>query len=138
MKCACPEGNPDVIMIASGSEVPLIVGAYDILVEKGIKPRIVSMPSFNLFEQQSDEYKEQVLPKKIRARVGVEFAGDFGWGKYLGLDGKFIGMQTFGESAPLARLLEKFDFTPERVAAAAEEVIAVLDGSEPQSKRRKM
>mmetsp|Transcript_5348 Transcript_5348/g.8043 ORF Transcript_5348/g.8043 Transcript_5348/m.8043 type:complete len:710 (-) Transcript_5348:140-2269(-) len=126
LKCAAPDGNPDVILIASGSEVQLITGAYDILVEKGIKPRIVSMPSFNLFEQQSDEYKESVLPRKIRARVGVEFAGDFGWGKYLGLDGKFIGMQTFGESAPLARLLEKFDFTPERVAAGAEEVIASL------------
>jgi transketolase len=126
LRCAAPDGKPDVILIATGSEVQLITGAYDILVAKGVKPRIVSMPSFNLFETQSDEYKESVLPKKIRARVGVEFAGDFGWGKYLGIDGRFIGMQTFGESAPLARLMEKFDFTPERVAAGAEDVIAAL------------
>jgi len=126
LKCAAPDGNPDVILIASGSEVQLICGAYDVLVAKGVKPRIVSMPSFNLFEQQSDEYKESVIPKKIRARVGVEFAGDFGWGHYIGLDGKFVGMQTFGESAPLARLLEKFNFTPDRVADVAMEVIEGL------------
>mmetsp|Transcript_30390 Transcript_30390/g.44128 ORF Transcript_30390/g.44128 Transcript_30390/m.44128 type:complete len:710 (+) Transcript_30390:90-2219(+) len=126
LKCAAPDGNPDVILMASGSEVSLICGAYDLLVAKGVKPRIVSMPSFNLFEQQSDEYKESVLPSKVRARVGVEFAGDFGWHKYIGLDGKYIGMQTFGESAPLARLLEKFNFSPDRIAEAAEASIAGL------------
>mmetsp|Transcript_7896 Transcript_7896/g.11108 ORF Transcript_7896/g.11108 Transcript_7896/m.11108 type:complete len:672 (-) Transcript_7896:612-2627(-) len=138
LKCAAPDGNPDVILIASGSEVQLICGAYDILLKKGIKPRLVSMPSFNLFEQQTDDYKESVLPKGIRARVGVEFAGDFGWGHYVGLDGKFVGMKTFGESAPLSRLLEKFDFTAERVANVAEEVVGDLsDESQPKKRMRK-
>mmetsp|Transcript_27673 Transcript_27673/g.35356 ORF Transcript_27673/g.35356 Transcript_27673/m.35356 type:complete len:113 (-) Transcript_27673:598-936(-) len=106
--------------------------------KKGIKPRLVSMPSFNLFEQQTDDYKESVLPKGIRARVGVEFAGDFGWGHYVGLDGKFVGMKTFGESAPLSRLLEKFDFTAERVANVAEEVVGDLsDESQPKKRMRK-
>jgi len=124
LKCADPTGNPDVILIATGSEVSLICGAYDILVAKGIKPRIVSMPSFDLFECQGKEYMDSVIPPKIRARVGVEFAGEFGWGKYLGLDGVFIGMKSFGESAPLKQLLEKFNFSAERVAEAAETSIA--------------
>jgi transketolase len=124
LKCAAPDGKPDVILIATGSEVQLITGAYEILLAKGIKPRIVSMPSMDLFEQQSVEYKESVLPPKIRARVGVEFAGDFGWYKYLGLDGGFVGMMSFGESAPLKILMEKFNFSAERVAGVAEEVIA--------------
>jgi transketolase len=119
LKCAAPDGNPDCVLIATGSEVPLIVDAYDLLVAKGIKPRIVSMPSFNLFERQPKEYRDSIIPPHVRARVGVEFAGGFGWGKYLGLDGEFIGMNGFGESAPLAMLTEKFDFTAERVANAA-------------------
>ena len=123
LRCASPEGNPDVILIATGSEVPLICKAYNVLVEKGLKPRIVSMPSFNLFEMQSQEYRDSVLPRKVRARVGVEFAGEYGWGKYIGLDGEFIGMSTFGESAPLKMLLEKFNFTPERVAEVAVKVV---------------
>mmetsp|Transcript_33866 Transcript_33866/g.78122 ORF Transcript_33866/g.78122 Transcript_33866/m.78122 type:complete len:716 (-) Transcript_33866:136-2283(-) len=126
LRCASPDGNPDVILIATGSEVPLIAKAYTVLEERGLKPRIVSMPSFNLFERQSNEYKESVLPLHVRARVGVEFAGDYGWGKYLGLDGEFIGMTTFGESAPLKMLLEKFNFTPERVADVAEGVVNKL------------
>jgi transketolase len=123
LKCAALDGNPDVILIASGSEVPLIVGAYDILVAKGLKPRIVSMPSVNLFERQTQEYRDSILPPHIRARVGVEFAGDYGWGKYLGLDGEFIGMKSFGESAPLKMLLEKFNLTDERVADVALKVV---------------
>lgn len=127
LKDAAAEGeDPDVILIASGSEVPLIVGAYEVLVEKGLKPRIVSMPSMNLFERQSPQYRDSILPPHVRARVGVEFAGDFGWGKYLGLDGAFVGMSTFGESAPLSRLLEKFNFTPERVATVAMSVVEKL------------
>jgi len=125
LKCAAPDGNPDVVLIATGSEVSLICGAYDILLAKGIKPRIVSVPSFDLFECQSQEYRDSVIPPHVRARVGVEFAGEFGWHKYLGLDGVFIGMKSFGESAPLKQLLEKFDFTPERVAEAAERSIAL-------------
>ena len=119
LKCGCSKGNPDVILIATGTEVQLIVKAYDLIVAQGLKPRLVSMPSFNLFERQSQEYRDSVIPPKIRARVGVEFAGDFGWGKYLGLDGEFIGMTSFGESAPLAMLMENFDFTPERICKAA-------------------
>jgi transketolase len=120
LKCAGgADASPDVILIATGSEVPLIVSAFDLLLAKGVKPRIVSMPCMNLFERQSQEYKDSVLPPHIRARVAVEFAGDFGWFKYVGLDGQFVGMNTFGESAPLQRLLEKFNFTPERVAEVA-------------------
>ncbi len=120
LKCAGgADGSPDLILIAIGSEVPLIVSAFDLLLAKGVKPRIVSMPSMNLFERQSQEYKDSVLPPHIRARVAVEFAGDFGWFKYVGLDGQFVGMNTFGESAPLRRLLEKFNFTPDRVAEVA-------------------
>jgi transketolase len=124
LKCADPTGNPDVVIMATGSEVSLICDAYDLLVAKGIKPRIVSVPSFDLFECQSQEYRDSVLPPHIRARVGVEFAGEFGWHKYLGLDGKFVGMSSFGESAPLKRLMEHFGFTPEAIAEAAEESIA--------------
>jgi transketolase len=124
LKCAAPDGKPDVILMATGSEVPLIVGAYDILLAKGLKPRIVSMPSQDLFEQQSKEYKASVLPPNVRARVGVEFAGEFGWGKYIGLDGEYIGMNTFGESAPLKILLENYNFTAQRVADVAERVAA--------------
>ena len=141
LRCAAPDGNPDVILIATGSEVPLIVGAYDILVAKGLKPRIVSMPSMNLFERQSQEYKDSVLPPHIRARVAVEFAGDFGWFKYIGLDGQFIGMNTFGESAPLKILMEKFNFTPERVADVAvtvvDKVISLSNPPEQNGKRTK-
>lgn len=124
LRCAAPDGNPDVIMMATGSEVSLICDAYDILVAKGIKPRIVSAPSLDLFECQTQEYRDSVLPLHVRARVGVEFAGEFGWHKYLGLDGKFIGMTSFGESAPLKHLLKKFNFNAEGVAKAAEESIA--------------
>jgi transketolase len=121
LKCACSEGNPDVILIATGTEVQLITAAYDLIVAKGLKPRLVSMPSFNLFEKQSQEYRDSVIPPHIRARVGVEFAGDYGWGKYIGLDGVFIGMTGFGESAPLAALMENFNFTPQRIADEAVE-----------------
>jgi len=124
LRCADPTGNPDVLMIATGSEVSLICDAYDILVKKGVKPRIISMPSFDVFECQTKEYREKVIPPHVRARVGVEFAGHYGWHKYLGLEGVFIGMNTFGESAPLKQLLEKFDFTAARVAAGAEKSIA--------------
>lgn len=119
LKCADPNGNPDVVLIATGSEVQLICSAYDIIVSKGLKPRIVSMPSVDLFERQSKEYRDSVIPPSCRARVGVEFAGDYGWHQFLGLEGIFIGQKSFGESAPLKRLLEEFDFSPARIADAA-------------------
>ena len=95
----------------------------DILTEKGIKVRTVSMPSFEVFEEQSDEYKESVLPNSVRARVAVEAASDFGWYKYVGLDGKVICMHGFGESAPAGELFKKFGFTVDNVVNTAIEVL---------------
>ena len=117
------EGTPDVILMATGSEVELIYKAYDVLTEKGIKVRTVSMPSFEVFEEQSAEYKESVLPNSVRNRVAVEAACDFGWYKYVGLDGKVVCMEGFGESAPAGKLFEKFGFTVDNVVNAALEVL---------------
>jgi transketolase len=113
------EGTPDVILMATGSEVELIYKAYDVLAEKGVKARVVSMPSWEVFEEQSDEYKESVLPKNVRARVAVEAASDFGWYKYVGLDGKVISMTGYGESAPAGILFKEFGFTVENVVETA-------------------
>ncbi|NLK37701.1 MAG: transketolase, partial [Epulopiscium sp.] len=109
------EGTPDVLLMASGSEVELIYKAYDVLAEKGIKARVISMPCWELFEEQSPEYKESVLPKAVRNRVAVEAAADFGWYKYVGLDGKVIAMEGFGASAPAGELFKGFGFTVENV-----------------------
>ncbi len=118
-----PAGRPDVILMATGSEVSLCVGAYEQLKAEGIKARVVSMPSWELFEHQSEDYKEEVLPPEVKARVGVEQASTFGWARYIGPTGVVIGMHTFGASAPLKELQKKFGFTPDRVAAAAREAI---------------
>jgi transketolase len=118
-----PGGIPDVILIATGSEVSLCVNAYESLQAEGIKARVVSMPSFELFEQQSDEYKKQVLPPDVKARVSVEMASTFGWARYTGLTGVNVGMRRFGASAPLKDLLKKFGFTTEGVVAAAKEAM---------------
>lgn len=107
---------PDAILIASGSEVSLIVEAKKILAESDIDVRVVSMPSMDVFEQQSQEYKESVLPKNVRRRVAVEALSDFGWGRYVGLDGACITMHGFGASAPADQLFEKFGFTAEHIA----------------------
>ena len=115
--------TPDAIIIASGSEVALGVQAKDELAKDGIDVRVVSMPCMELFEQQSDAYKESVLPKAVRSRVAVEAAVDFGWGKYVGLDGKTVTMTGFGASAPAAVLFKKFGFTAEHVAAIVKEVV---------------
>lgn len=114
---------PDAIIIATGSEVSLAVEAKAELAKDGIDVRVVSMPCMDIFEEQSDEYKESVLPKNVRARVAVEALGDFGWGKYVGLDGKTITMKGFGASAPAATLFKKFGFTTENVVAAVKEVL---------------
>lgn len=106
---------PDIILIASGSEVELIYKAQENLKQKGIDARVVSMPSMEVFEEQSDEYKESVLPKNVRARLAVEAASSFGWHKYIGIDGSIIAMDTFGESAPAKVLFEKFGFTVENI-----------------------
>lgn len=106
---------PDAIIIATGSEVELAVSAKSELAKEGIDVRVVSMPSMDVFEEQSDEYKETVLPKEVRKRVVVEALSGFGWGKYIGLDGAYVTMHGFGASAPAQQLFEKFGFTVENV-----------------------
>ncbi len=110
--------TPDAIIIASGSEVELAVGAREELLKEGMDVRVVSMPSMDIFEEQSDEYKESVLPKAVRKRVAVEALSDFGWGKYVGLDGTCVTMKGFGASAPAKQLFEKYGFTIDNVVKA--------------------
>ncbi|MDF0643804.1 MAG: transketolase [Nitrospira sp.] len=110
---------PDVLLLASGSEVALCVAAYEQLKAEGIKARVVSMPSWELFERQSQDYRDSVLPPEVGARVAVEQASVFGWAQYIGREGVTIGMKTFGASAPLKELQRKFGFTPEQIVAAA-------------------
>jgi transketolase len=119
-----PGGNPEVILIASGSEVSLAVQAHDRLIAEGIRSRVVSMPSWDIFEHQTQEYRDSVLPPAVKARVAVEQASAFGWERYVGTSGHVIGMRTFGASAPLKALQEKFGFEPDRVAVAAKELLA--------------
>ena len=109
------KNEPDAILIASGSEVSLAVDAKAELLKDGIDVRVVSMPSMDVFDQQSDEYKESVLPKSVRKRVAIEALSDFGWGKYVGLDGAYVTMHSFGASAPAATLFKEFGFTVENV-----------------------
>ena len=115
--------TPDVILIATGSEVSLAVKAKAELKKEGIDARVVSMPCMEDFEAQSEKYKKSVLPDGVRARVAIEAGSPLGWYKYVGLDGKVIGMETFGASAPAGKLFEKFGFTVENVVSAAKEVI---------------
>lgn len=119
-----PGGKPEVILMGTGSEVYLCLAAYEQLMAEGTRARVVSMPSWDLFEHQSDDYKEEVLPPEVRARVSVEMAATLGWSKYVGSAGVSVGMQRFGASAPLKDLQKKFGFTPERIVAAARETIA--------------
>jgi transketolase len=112
-------GQPDVLLLATGSEVSLCISAQAELAKQGIHARVVSMPSWKLFEDQDEAYRESVLPSAVRARVSVEQAARFGWERYVGIDGERIGMRTFGESAPLQKLMKKFGFTVDNVVAAA-------------------
>ncbi len=116
-------GNPEVILIASGSEVSLAVEAHEKLIAEGIRSRVVSMPSWEIFEHQTQEYQDSVLPPQITARVAVEEASTFGWERYIGRSGRMIGMKTFGASAPLKELQKKFGFEPDKVAMAAKELL---------------
>jgi transketolase len=116
-------GKPDVILMGTGSELHLCVEAYEKLKAEGIKARVVSMPSWELFEKQDAAYKESVFPPNVTARVSVEMAATFGWERYVGPKGKMIGMHTFGASAPLKDVLKKFGFLTENVVAAAKEVL---------------
>jgi transketolase len=118
-----PGGAPEIILIASGSEVALIVDAYERLAERGVRARIVSMPSWDLFEHQPASYREHVLPAAVTARLAVEQGSVLGWDRYVGPAGRVIGMKTFGASAPLKELQRKFGFEPERVVAEALEML---------------
>jgi transketolase len=122
-------GRPDVLLLATGSEVHLALEARDELEAGGIATRVVSMPCWELFDRQPPDYRDQVLPPGVTARVAVEQASTLGWDRYVGSGGAVIGMHTFGASAPLKQLLTKFGFTPEQVAQAARErVAAARDG----------
>jgi transketolase len=116
-------GKPDVILMASGSEVTHCVDAYEKLKAEGIKARVVSMPSWEIFEKQDAAYKESVLPASVTARVSIEMASTFGWERYTGPKGKIIGMRSFGASAPLKDLLKKFGFGADSVVAAAKSLL---------------
>ena len=114
-----PGADPEVILIASGSEVTLAVEAHEKLMTEGIRSRVVSMPSWEIFEHQSEAYQDSVLPPKVKARVAIEQASTLGWERYVGRSGEVIGMKTFGASAPLKELQRKFGFEPDQVVAAA-------------------
>jgi len=117
-------GKPDVLLVATGSEVSLCVEAYEELTRQGIRARVVSMPSWELFERQSEEYRRTVLPPTVKARVAVEQASTFGWCRYVGIDGTILGMKTFGASAPLKVLQKEFGFTTDHVVEAAKAQLA--------------
>ncbi len=116
-------GKPEVILLATGSELQWAVSAYEKLKAEGVKSRVVSMPCWELFDNQDAAYKESVLPSSVTARVAVEMASTFGWERYIGIKGKAIGMHTFGASAPLKDVLKKFGFDAEHVVAAAKELL---------------
>jgi transketolase len=118
------EGTPDVILLASGSELEVTLAARQQLAEQGVKARVVSMPSWELFEQQPPEYRDEVLPPEVSARLAVEMAAPAGWERYVGLQGDVVGINRFGASAPYEVLLEQFGFTAENVALRA---LAVVD-----------
>jgi transketolase len=116
-----PGGKPDVLLLATGSEVSLCVSAYERLTAEGVKARVVSMPCWELFDRQSEEYRNSVLPPTVSARVGVEMASPFGWSQYVGMQGTVIAMRTFGASAPVKDLQKHFGFTADAVYAAAKD-----------------
>jgi len=118
-----PGGPPEIILIATGSEVALIVDAHEALTAKGIRSRVVSMPSWDIFEHQPQSYREEVLPPAVKARLAVEQASAMGWERYVGDHGRVIGMKAFGASAPLKELQRHFGFEPENVVAAALEML---------------
>jgi len=120
-----PGGSPEVILIGSGSEVSLVVQAHEKLVAEGIRSRVISMPSWDIFEHQTREYRESVLPPSVKARVAVEQASTLGWDRYVGESGRIIGMETFGASAPLKELQRKFGFEPDIVVSAAKQQLGV-------------
>jgi transketolase len=119
-----PNSDPEVILIGTGSEVALCLEAYEQLTREGARARVVSMPSWELFDDQDRDYRESVLPPHVKARVSVEEASEFGWTKYTGTDGQNLGIETFGASAPIKQLMKRFGFTAEHIVAAAKSQIA--------------
>jgi transketolase len=118
-----PDGSPEIILIASGSEVALAVDAYEKLRAQGIRSRVVSMPSWDIFEDQPQSYRDSVLPPRVTARISIEQGSTLGWERYVGPAGKTVGMKTFGASAPLKELQRKFGFEPERIVELATEML---------------
>jgi transketolase len=118
-----PGGDPEVVLIASGSEVSLAIDAHEKLIAEAIRSRVVSMPSWEIFDHQPEEYRESVLPTKVTARISIEQASTFGWERFVGNSGRMIGMTTFGASAPLKELQKKFGFQPDRIVEAAKELL---------------
>ncbi|MGC1249948.1 MAG: transketolase C-terminal domain-containing protein, partial [Xanthobacteraceae bacterium] len=117
-------GKPDVILIASGSEVQLCIQAFETLKSRRIAARVVSMPSWELFERQDRRYRDEVLPPRITARVAVEMGATIGWDRYAGPTGAIVGMHSFGASGPIGDVLAKFGFVPDKIVEAAENQIA--------------
>ncbi len=113
------EGEPEVILMSTGSEVHLCLEVYETLKAEGARARLVSMPSWDLYELQDEAYRNSVLPPKVRGRVAVEAAAELGWDRYVGFDGEVIAMRTFGSSAPAKALQTHFGFTKEKVLEAA-------------------
>ncbi|MGU3314601.1 transketolase [Sphingomonas sp. M6A6_1c] len=122
------DGTPDVILIATGSELALVVNAHEKLLADGVKSRVVSMPSWYRYELQSEEYKESVLPSSVPSRLAVEQAGEMGWHRYVGLKGRTITMSTFGASAPISKLQDKYGFTLDNVVKVAREMLETNNG----------
>ncbi|MGH6613074.1 transketolase [Sphingomonas sp.] len=116
-------GDPEIILIGTGSEVPMVVAAHEQLTASGVRSRVVSMPSWYLFERQDRAYRDSVFPRSVTARLAVEQGGELGWDRYVGLDGRTITMSTFGASAPLAKLQDKYGFTVENIVAVAEHML---------------
>ncbi len=124
-----PGANPEIIFIATGSEVSLAIEAHEKLINEGIRSRVVSMPSWDIFEHQPKEYRDSVLPPSVKARVAIEQASTFGWERYVGTEGRVIGMKTFGASAPLKELQKKFGFEPEQLVLAAKRLLGKSEQS---------
>jgi transketolase len=117
------DGTPDVILMATGSEVQVALAAREILLEKGVQARVISMPSWELFERQSQAYKDAILPAQVTARLAVEAGVRLGWGRYVGLQGDVISIERFGASAPYKVLWQEFGFTESAVAVRALELV---------------
>ena len=119
-----PGGKAELILIGTGSELSLCVAAYEKLTAEGVRARVVSMPSTDIFDMQEESYKKSVLPPQVKARVSVEAGSVFGWERYVGTEGAIIGMTSFGASAPAKDLYKKFGITVEHVVEAAKDVLA--------------